>query len=289
MSELLQTKNMNLLKLQRYQQHREGVKIKLGLLSWESEKLRGTLYDEDTPPSEFLSLYSKQFDVVEYQDSFLEVPSEKQIEKMRQQVKENKDFTFCPYVPRKMSHEAMLNVSTEELKSYFERLEGLRQHLGPCLLKLPEVFGVKEMNRLIQFLEKVPEGKSLTIQFTNPEWAKDLKFIQQLIRTIKNEKIGILIKDDAGLSAPLEKLICGENLMIRYEGSSQLQKDEHALAMWVYRLAEYQAYNIKMSYFFLDEQEEMSLNIMKKMANSIGGIRVPQKYDLNARQGSFNF
>lgn len=289
-SDKLNAPGMNLLKLQRYQQHHEDTHIRLGMRSWESAKLCGSLYDHGTPIEEFLKNYAAQYDSVEYHDSFLDLPSERKMRTLRAEVEAvNPHFQFLPVIPRRISHEFSLGENLFDLKDFIAAIDELGPHLGPCILRLPETFSPMLMKQLDKFYAVWPKDKKVAIQFTHLEWFRNPMFMTLVAKDIEGTNISILIEDR--LEAPMDasKLLGSTHLVVRFFGRLSDQ-DEARLAMWVYRLGEYKGYGVKHSYFTLYEHEEVCLNMLKKMAKSIGGnVRVPTGFEANSKQMGFSF
>lgn len=291
MSEKLEAKNWNFLKLQRYQVDNPDDKVHLGMKSWESVKLCGTLYDYDTPTEEFLKLYAGQFDCGEYQDSFTDIPSERRILKLRDEVHEvNKNFKLCPTIPRRVSHEMTLGENKFDLEEFLENMMLLEDHLGPCILRLPETFSPQYVELIIKFIRIWPKELPLSVHPTHGEWYKKTEGFFQLLKKIKHQNVSILLEDRMELPVDFGKLLNGDHFIVRFFGRPALNQDEQRLALWVYRLNEYKAFGIRNSYFFLYEQEEMSLGILRKVATSLGGnVKLPESFNVNSRQLGFGF
>jgi uncharacterized protein YecE (DUF72 family) len=287
----LQAKNWNLLKLQRYQQQNHAALIRLGVRSWESMKYKGTLYDYDTPIGEFLKHYASQYDSVEYHGSFTDIPSARRLKAMKEEVEVvNKEFKFCPVVPRSISHESELGRNPYDLKDFLENISVLDDHLGPCIWRLPETFSPLSLQILMKFLLSWPSGMKLALQFTHPEWFKKSHALKTIVKELQGRSISILVEDRVGSPSLSENLLMSDHLLVRFYGRPQLNQDDQRLAMWVYKLGEYKAYGIKDSYFFLYEQEEMCLSILRKMAIAMGGnVRVPAGFDVSSKQMGFSF
>lgn len=291
MSDRLEAKNWNLLKLQRYQQSNHDALVRLGMETWESAKLKGTLYDFDTPIDEFLRSYAGQFDTVEYKHSFVDVPSERRMRELKSEVAEiNKDFKFCPVIPRRVSHEFALGENLFDLQEFTESVGQLEEHLGPCILRLPETFSPQMMKGLFKFFKLWPKELRLSVNVTNEEWFRKTEALIFLAKEIEKTNVSILIEDRIERPMNVERLLSSDHLLVRFYGRPNLNQDEQRLAMWVYKLGEYKAHGVKNSHFFLYEEEEMCLSILRKMANSMGGnVRVPASYDVNSKQMGFQF
>lgn len=289
MNEGLHAPGWNLLKLQRYQYHRDNDLIRLGVPTWETAKFKGTLYDFDTPIDEYLMAYAAQYDSVEYHPSFFDAPSERRMDELRKQVEEvNKNFHFLPVIPRRISHELAAYEREYELKEFNEALNCLGPHLGPVILRLPETVAPDQWKSLMSFFKLWPQDKRLAVQLTHVEWYKNLKPWQGLVSAIRDTKISILFEDRMELTADPTRLLTSDFFIVRFFG--RLNPDDQRLPHWVYRLGEYRGMGIRDSYFILNEEEEMCLPILRRMASSLGGnVHVPSPFDQNAKQTSFQF
>lgn len=287
----LVAKNMNLLKLQRYQEANHDAYTRIGMPTWESVKLKGTLYDFDTPIDEFLSVYASQYDVVELYETFQEIPSERRLTLLRHEVEEvNQNFRFLPFIPRRISHEFPWGENHYDMKEFLGSISQLGIHLGPCILRLPETFSPGQWKSLEKFFKTWPSDKRLALLFTHVEWFKKIEALKAVHNMIQGTPVSILLEDRIELPLDSVKLLAGDHLIVRFFGRPELLQDEDRLAMWVYRLGEYKGYGIKDSYFILYEQEERCLNLLRKMANSMGGnVRVPESFDQNSKQMNFDF
>ncbi len=287
----LDTKNMNLLKLQRYQQHNDGRKTHLGLPTWESAMLRGTLYDHRCPIEEFLTHYVSQFDGVELHQTFTDLPYDSDMKALREIVEGvNPDFRFCPMIPRRVSHEFPLGDNYHDMREFLAAVGHLGPHLGPIVLRLPETLQPESWQTVVRFAKRCPKDKRFVVHLTHAEWFKKPEFVFLLAQGLKDTPMNILIEDDLTLDVPFHKIVHGDHVMIRFKAVSRAEIDDQRLAMWVYRLGEFKGMGIKNSYFFLYEEEEMCLDILRRMANSMGGdVRMPEKFDENADQMGFQF
>ncbi len=284
-SEKINLKQWNFAKLQRFQLQDEASSIRLGLKSWASEKLRGTIYDEKSPEGDFLTLYAKQFDTVELHATFYENPTPYDVMRLKKKVEGvNPNFRFCPILPRVISHESLLNPKTRDFNRFLYALENFEEHLGSVILQLPESFTSSGLGTLKNFLHCWPREIPLLIDFRHRSWFDHKGIYDPLLKN----NVGLFITDDIGLEKNFERFITGESLGVRFIGRSKLETDDQRLALWVYRMNEFGAMGIKNSYFFLYEQQEMCLGILQKMAGSIGGrIRVPESYDVASDQLEF--
>lgn len=257
----------------------------LGLPTWESALLQGTLYDYRCPIDEFLFHYASQFDAVELSQTFTDLPYESDMKSLREVVESvNENFRFCPIIPRRVSHEFPLGDNYHDMREFLAAVGQLGPHLGPIVLRLPETFQPENWRAIVRFARRCHKDKRFVVHLTHMDWYKKSECLLALAEELKETPMNILIEDDQTHDFPVGKLLGGDHLLVRFKGR-QSPNDEQRLAMWVYKLGEFKGYGIKNSYFFLKEEEEMCLGILRKMATSMGGnVRVPEPFDENADQ-----
>lgn len=279
---MIKLKQWNFAKLQRYQLQEQAAMIRLGLKTWNENKLRGTIYDLKSPEGDFLSLYAAQYDTVELHSTFIEPPNPHDVSRWKKKVEGvNPNFRFCPIIPRIISHETGLSTQTSHLNKLLYSLECFDQFLGACILQLPETFSPSSISSLKKFLEQWPQELQILIDFRHKGWFEQ----KTLMNSVIKKNVGVFITDDIGLEKRYERYITGESLGVRFIGREKLGGDDQRLALWVYRMNELGAMGVRNSYFFLYEQEEMCLGILERMANSIGGAtRIPKDYNVQSDQ-----
>lgn len=277
-------KQWNFAKLQRYQLLENASAIRLGLKTWDEDKLRGTVYDERSSEHDFLALYAKQFDTVELHATYYENPTPYDVMRLKKKVEDvNPNFRFCPLVPRVISHESVLNPKTRDFNQFLYALENFDEHLGSVILQLPESFASQQLGTLRNFLACWPGEIPILLDFRHRSWFDNRSFDSLL-----KGNVGLLVTDDIGLEKNHERFVTGENLAVRFIGRSKLERDDQRLALWIYRMNEFGAMGIRNTSFFYYEQPELCLGTLQKMAKSIGGrVRVPEAYDKESDQLAF--
>lgn len=262
--------------------------IRLGTETWETAKFRGTLYDYNTPLDEFLPMYAAQFDAVEFVPSFSDLPSARRMDELRRKVKTvNAGFRFCPVIPRRISHEFKWGENRYDMEEFADSMNKLGVHRGPAILRLPETFAPESWKELFIFFKLWPEDWPLAVQFTHMEWFRKTMLWKSLIKEIQGSRFSIMIEDKLEYELRPEELLTGKYLLVRFFGRVGLGKDEERLGRWTSMLKDF---NVGDTYFFLHEEEEMCLAILKKMALTLGGsVRVPQSFEMNSPQLTFRF
>ena len=143
----------------------------LGLPFWSFEGWQGSLYAKDSRAADFLAQYSRAFNAVEGNTTFYAEPSPSTVEKWRRQSEAG--FRFCFKLPQTITHEARLHDVHDPTHRFLERLEPLRERLGPVMIQLPPSFGARDLPRLETFLEDLPRHHRYAVELRDAELAAD--------------------------------------------------------------------------------------------------------------------
>ncbi len=143
----------------------------LGLPFWAFEGWQGGLYARDSRAADFLTQYSRAFNAVEGNTTFYAEPAAATVEKWRRE--STADFRFCFKLPRAITHEAMLHDVHDPTYRFLERLEPLREQLGPLMIQLPPSFGARDLPRLESFLDDLPKDHRYAVELRDAELAAD--------------------------------------------------------------------------------------------------------------------
>jgi len=187
-----------------------GCEIRIGTSGWYYDHWRGRFYPEELPKSDWLAHYSKEFDTVEINNTFYHLPQEQTLRKWCKLAPGR--FLFAVKASRYITHVKKLRDTKEELKRFFERIELLKNHLGPVLYQLPPTLG-KNLSRLGTFLKLLPERHKAVFEFRNETWYTDDTF-----KLLDDLGAGFCIHDLGGEVTP--KIITGGVIYIRFHGTS---------------------------------------------------------------------
>ena len=140
----------------------------IGCPVWGYKEWVGNFFPPHTPSSDFLRLYSSQFNAVEGNTVFYALPSSETVARWCQQTPST--FRICPKVSRSISHQAHLENSQNEMLQFIERMSELGTRLGPMFLQLPPVFGPTQLPRLEAFLNYWPTDMRLAVEVRHPDF-----------------------------------------------------------------------------------------------------------------------
>jgi uncharacterized protein YecE (DUF72 family) len=141
--------------------------VRIGTSGWSYDHWQGLLYPERTPVGKRLPYYLERYDTVEINATYYRWPAETTFKKWAETFPEG--FTAAVKASRGISHFARLNNPERWLSRMEAGLLHLGPKLGPLLVQLPGNFA-RNVQRLDDFLGKVPEGIRVAMELRHPSW-----------------------------------------------------------------------------------------------------------------------
>ncbi|MBD3206373.1 DUF72 domain-containing protein [Candidatus Bathyarchaeota archaeon] len=138
----------------------------IGSMGWSYDFWK--LYPEHIPKSDYLQVYSQNFNSVEINSSFYRIPSSATVKNWAEQTPKN--FKFSTKFPRSITHVKDLNFEAGRLEAFLKNMNHLGSKLGPFLIQFPPRFDAKKIAKLTKFLEKLPDKYEFSIEFRNKSW-----------------------------------------------------------------------------------------------------------------------
>jgi uncharacterized protein YecE (DUF72 family) len=178
--------------------------LRIGTSAFTAAGWEHAFYPAAMKPSEYLAYYATQFDAVEIDSTFYRMPSPSTVNGWYE--KTPPDFVFAAKVPGIITHERVLLDCDKEFDEFIDRMELLRDKLGPLLLQFPyfnkKVFksGGEFSARLRQFLERT-RGMScrFAVEIRNRAWL-DARFAALLTEY----NIALALQDQSWMPRPKE-------------------------------------------------------------------------------------
>ena len=148
------------------------VQIKIGTAGWDYKDWVGSFYLKKLIRSQFLTFFSKFFEIVEINSSFYNIPSKKMVKNWNERVPEN--FRFIIKIWQKISH----NLNDPDLDLYvsefFHRFKPLYEKISGFLMQFPPWFKYSKTHllKLISLIKSFPLKCKLIIELRNNSWFK---------------------------------------------------------------------------------------------------------------------
>jgi uncharacterized protein YecE (DUF72 family) len=130
----------------------------------------GRFYPEAHPASQMLAYYASRLPTVEINNTFYRMPNVATVAAWRDEVPDN--FCFAVKATRRITHQKKLADVGDDVAHFFGVIDVLGAKLGPVLFQLPP-FLKKDLGVLTAFLEAVPEGRRIALEFRHPSWFSD--------------------------------------------------------------------------------------------------------------------
>ena len=146
----------------------------LGTSGWAHRDWVGVFYAHDGPPAEYLPAYAQQFNTVEIEHTFFDMPTRQTVQSWQRRTPDG--FVFSPCLPRRITHQQRLRDAENLVEDFIETMGELGDKLGPILVQLPEDFRSVEQESLEAFLHTLPPQVQFAVEFRHGSWVKDTTF-----------------------------------------------------------------------------------------------------------------
>ena len=146
------------------------MRLWVGTSGYSYKQWKGTFYPEGLAEKAMLRFYGEHFATVEINNSFYRMPSPSVLARWSEEVP--KEFAFVLKAPRRITHEKRLKDPGDDLSFLFETASVLGSKLGPLLFQLPP-FSKKDLPRLRDFLNLLPPGCRVALEFRHASWFTD--------------------------------------------------------------------------------------------------------------------
>ena len=147
-------------------------RIVAGASGYSFKEWKGTFYPDKMKPEQMLAWYSERLPTVEINNTFYQMPKTAVLENWAATTPE--EFRFSIKASRRITHMSRLRAETaaDSVRFLYATLAALGAKRGPVLFQLPP-FLKKDLPRLVEFLELLPEGHCAAFEFRNDSWFDD--------------------------------------------------------------------------------------------------------------------
>jgi uncharacterized protein YecE (DUF72 family) len=228
-------------------------KVYVGCPIWTHPGWIGKIYPRGAKPKDYLNCYAQQFNTIETNTTHYAIPSSGTIELWKASV--TKGFKFCPKVPQQISHVKDISLMVGPMFDFMERMRELGDCLGTAFLQLPGHFKADQLDKLLQFLDRLPEGVQLAIELRHESWFEDITIQNQLMEYLRMKKIGMVITDVLGRQDVLHQRLTNKTAFIRFGANNLHPTDFVRLDNWTNRILNWLASGLRQAYFFIHTPE----------------------------------
>jgi len=197
--------------------------VLVGTSGFAYKEWRGSFYPEKTKEKEMLRYYAGHLRTVEINNTFYRLPARETLLRWADEVPPS--FVFVLKASQRITHRQRLKPESKETVDYlFEVASALGDRLGPVLFQTPPLFK-KDVGRLRDFLDLLPEGRAVAFEFRHETWRDE-----EVYAELRGRNAALVCADteDSGeAAAPLVPTADWGYLRLRRSGY-----DDVALAGW---------------------------------------------------------
>lgn len=222
--------------------------IRIGTSGYHYKHWVGRYYPAGIKSADMLAHYLRDFDTVELNNTFYQLPNESSFDTWRKSTPS--DFLFAVKGSRFISHMIKLKDPERGLVNFLPRAERLRGKLGPILWQLPPGWKVN-LERLETFLQLLPREHRYTFELRNPTWMTD-----EVYEILRKYNAAFCIYELAGYQSPIE--VTADWTYIRLHGPTAFKYQgsytDEQLAAWADRIRAWSR-RMKAIYVYFDNDD----------------------------------
>jgi len=222
--------------------------IRIGTSGFHYKHWLGTYYPAGTKPGGMLEHYLRDFDTVELNNTFYQLPKESSFDAWRDATPP--DFLYAVKGSRFITHMIKLKDAERGLVNFLPRTERLGEKLGPILWQLPPGWKLN-LERLESFLQVLPPEHRYAFELRNPTWMTD-----EVFALFRKYSAAYCIYELAGYQTPLE--ITADWTYIRLHGPTAFKYQgsytDAQLGEWARRIRDWSR-RMKAIYVYFDNDD----------------------------------
>jgi uncharacterized protein YecE (DUF72 family) len=166
----------------------------VGTSGYSYKEWKGSFYPEKLPAKDMLGYYAQRFSTVEINNTFYRMPAPSVLQSWSTQVPER--FQFVLKAPQAITHFKRLKDVQEPTERFLQVASVLKEQLGPLLFQLPPNFK-KDLPRLEGFLDLIPAGTRVALEFRHESWFDDEVFAR-----LRAKSCALCVADSEDLPSP---------------------------------------------------------------------------------------
>lgn len=200
----------------------------VGASGYSYKEWKGNFYPEIMKPDAMLAFYAQRLPSVEINNTFYQMPKAAVLEQWAAATPD--DFRFAIKASRRITQDARLkaDAAADSVAYLYRTLETLGGKRGPVLFQLPPYLK-KDLPRLTDFLQVLPEGHQAAFEFRSDSWFDD-----DVYAALKSAGASLVLSErEDDKPPPLVETAPWGYLRLRLEEYS-----ESDLAQWAQRLSD---------------------------------------------------
>ena len=161
--------------------------LRVGTSGYRYRHWRGRFYPEDLPQRGWFDHYARQFDTVEINNTFYNLPGRDTFERWREAAPPG--FLYSLKFSRYGSHVKHLKDGAATVANFVDAAQALGPTLGPILVQLPPNWR-PDPERLAEFLGHAPRDLRWAVEIRDPRW-----FTDEVFQILRDHRAALCIHD----------------------------------------------------------------------------------------------
>ena len=254
----------------------EDLSFHIGAPVWADKNYLGVLFPSGTKQKDFLLAYSKQFNSIEVNATRFGTPKKEVINRWADTV--DKGFKFSLKVPQVITHRKDIN----DLKSrlYFDQfllaIDNLGDYSGLSFAVMANYFKASDFDKLVSFIENVPKGFPLSIEFRDSSWFSP-SVMNEWEQLFCENSISTVITDTPGRRDVAHCRVSSEHLFVRYVGDFNHPSDLVRINHWLDKINESLLFGIKHVWFYVHQPGDQRGKIVDFFNAFISQLKAEKK------------
>jgi len=221
--------------------------IYIGTSGYNYKHWKGPFYPEDLKQDAWLDFYAQQFQTLEINNTFYNLPEKKTFEHWRDTVPT--DFTFAVKASRYITHMKKLNEPKEALNNFLDSVSLLQDKLGPILFQLPPRWHLN-LERLDAFLKLLSNEFQYVFEFRDHTW-----WDKAVYERLEKANAAFCVYELAGEISP--KIVTADFVYVRLHGPGDAYEGKYetqTLSGWAGAFSAWKNQNKDVYCFFDNDQ-----------------------------------
>lgn len=258
------------------QKNARALEVYVGCPKWNRNDLKG-FYPKGVKDE--LGYYSTQFNSIELNSTFYNMPAVYQVATWRDKTPDN--FKFFPKLSKIISHDNRLMNVKDLTRQFCDTISVFEKKLGTVFLQLHENFTPNEFYALQTMLEEFPETIPLAVEVRNEQWFSDDHIFEKYTSLLERLNISNIITDTAGRRDILHMRMTNSEAFIRFTGARHMESDISRLNDWVQRIQQWHSEGLQQLHFFIhqnadSEAPELAVHFIRELNRSMNlNLHVP--------------
>ncbi len=183
----------------------------IGTSGWSYDGWLGNFYPEKIKSNLILPFYATMLDSVELNNSFYQIPKEKNVKNWVSLTPEN--FIFSCKANRYITHFKKLVDTTESVEKLLQAFSNFEQKLGPILFQFPPSWPI-DLPCLEKFIAHLPKQYLYTFEFRHLSW-----FCEGLYELLHNNQMCLCFYDHKRYRSP--EIVTSQFIYVRMHGPQE--------------------------------------------------------------------